>query len=266
MNAAPAAAEKSRFEKIRRSSIGARWRCSITTNSGNSTAARIRPPITTGELQPEIPPLEMPSTRPVSPIRNVIVPAASKAVSSSRPITSRRTSAAHTLPTIPKGMLNQKTQCQETATSAPPSTGPITSPIAATIVLVPIASPSCWRGNASVTIAAAFANRNEPPTPCRIRHRISSVPPPANPAPSEAIPNSRNPPMYAFLRPNWSESRPALSTSTVEAIMYTRITHTSSSRLVWRLRSRSGSAMIRVPELIVASSIPRLVHDNAHHL
>ena len=48
--------------------------------------------------------------------------------------------------------------------------------------------------------------------------------------------------------------------------MYTRITHTSSSRLVWRLRSRSGSAMISVPELIVASNIPRLVHDNAHHL
>ena len=31
-------------------------------------------------------------------------------------------------------------------------------------------------------------------------------------------------------------------------------------------RSRSGSAMISVPELIVASSIPRLVHDRAHHL
>ena len=30
--------------------------------------------MTTGELQPEMPPLEMPSTRPVSPIRNVTVP------------------------------------------------------------------------------------------------------------------------------------------------------------------------------------------------
>ena len=115
--------------------------------------------------------------------------------------------------------MNQNTQCQLIATSAPPSTGPITSPIAATIVLVPIASPSCSRGNASVTIAAAFANRNEPPTPCRIRHRISSVPEPANPAPSDATANSRNPPMYACLRPNWSDSRPALNTSTVEAIM-----------------------------------------------
>src|SRR4051794_18036844 len=36
--------------------------------------------------------------------------------------------------------------------------------------------------------------------------------------------------------------------------------------LVCSARSRSGSAMISVPELIVASSIPRLVHDRAHHL
>jgi hypothetical protein len=31
-------------------------------------------------------------------------------------------------------------------------------------------------------------------------------------------------------------------------------------------RSRSGNAMISVPELIVTSSIPRLVQDSAHHL
>ncbi len=48
--------------------------------------------------------------------------------------------------------------------------------------------------------------------------------------------------------------------------MYTRITQTSSSRLVCRLRSRSGRAMIRVPELIVASSMPSDVQDRAHHL
>ena len=88
----------------------------------------------------------------------------------------------------------------------------------------------------------------------------------AKPAPSEAAANTMKPAIYACLRPNWSDRRPALSTSTVEAIMYTRITHTSSSRPVWRLRSRSGSAMISVPELIVASSIPRLVHESAHHL
>jgi hypothetical protein len=91
-------------------------------------------------------------------------------------------------------MLNQKTQCQEMATSAPPSTGPITRPIAATIVLVPIASPSCSFGKASVTRAAAFANRKAAPTPCTIRQRISSVPFPEKPAPSEASVKRTKPP------------------------------------------------------------------------
>jgi hypothetical protein len=48
--------------------------------------------------------------------------------------------------------------------------------------------------------------------------------------------------------------------------MYARITHTSESRLVWSDRSRSGSAMISVPLLTVASSMPALVQDSAHHL
>ena len=55
-------------------------------------------------------------------------------------------------------------------------------------------------------------------------------------------------------------------TSTVDAMMYAMITQTSSSRLVWSARSRFGRAMISVPELTVASSIPKLVHEIAHHL
>ena len=48
MKAAAEAAANRRFEKIERSSIGARvWR-SIKTHSGNSTAAAARPAITTG--------------------------------------------------------------------------------------------------------------------------------------------------------------------------------------------------------------------------
>ena len=121
------------------------------------------------------------------------MPSASKLRSSERPVTSWRISAAHRLPPSANGTLNQNTQCHEMSTSAPPRTGPITSPTAATMVFVPIAIPSCSRGNASVTIAAAFANRNEPPMPWTIRHRISSVPLPANPAPSDANANSTNP-------------------------------------------------------------------------
>ncbi len=147
------------------------------------------------------------------------MPSASNVVSSPRPVTSRRIEYAQTLPSSANGTLNQNTQCQEMSTSAPPSTGPITSPTAATIVLVPIATPSCSRGNASVTIAAALANRKEPPIPCRTRQTINSVPPLEKPAPSDAMANAMKPPIKAFLRPNWSDRRPALSTNTVDAIM-----------------------------------------------
>ena len=90
--------------------------------------------------------------------------------------------------------MNQNTQCQEIATSAPPSTGPIARPIAATIVFVPIARPSSSFGKASVTSAAAFANRKAEPIPCSTRHRISTSAFGAKPAPSEAKANSRKPP------------------------------------------------------------------------
>src|SRR3954463_5347983 len=75
---------------------------------------------------------------------------------------SLRTSAPHSAPASASGTLNQKTQCHEMATRAPPSTGPSTRPIAATIVFVPIARPSSSFGNASVTSAAAFAKRKAP--------------------------------------------------------------------------------------------------------
>ena len=119
----------------------------------------------------------------------------------------------------PNGTLNQNTQCHEIAISAPPSTGPITSPTAAIITFVPIASPSSFFGNASVTSAAEFAKRNAPPTPCTMRQRISCVPLPEKPAPSDAAEKRRNPSTYACLRPKRSERRPAVSTSTVDAIM-----------------------------------------------
>ena len=70
----------------------------------------------------------------------------------------------------------------------------MTRPTAATIVLVPMASPSCSFGKASVTSAAAFANRNAAPTPWKIRQRISSVPLFEKPAPSEARVKRRKPP------------------------------------------------------------------------
>ena len=74
MNAAAVAAANMRLRKIVRSSIGARSRRSISTNRGSSTAPAIRPPITSGSSQPEMPPRESPKTSPVRPATNVTVP------------------------------------------------------------------------------------------------------------------------------------------------------------------------------------------------
>ncbi len=147
------------------------------------------------------------------------MPSRSKPRTLSRLESSCRTSAPQPAPASASGTLNQKTQCQEIETRAPPSTGPSTSPTAATIVLVPIARPSSSLGKASVTSAGPLAKMKAPPTPWTIRQRISCVPSAEKPAPSEAAPKSRKPATKALLRPNRSESRPAVSTSTVEAIM-----------------------------------------------
>ena len=133
-------------------------------------------------LQPERPPFESASTstgeaddegRGADEVETALLVAL--------PDISCSTRNAHAEPSSPSGTLNQNTQCHEIAMSAPPSTGPITSPTAAIIVFVPIASPSSFFGNASVTSAAAFAKRNAPPTPCTMRQRISCVPLPEKP-------------------------------------------------------------------------------------
>src|SRR4051794_35763713 len=116
----------------------------MTTNAGKRTPATTRPPTTTGSFQPTRPPLETASTRPVSPATNVVTPAASSPRTESGLESSRSTTAPQAAAARPSGTLNQKTHCQEMDTSAPPSTGPSTRPIAATIVFVPMASPS-WR-------------------------------------------------------------------------------------------------------------------------
>ena len=95
----------------------------------------------------------------------------------------------------------------------------MTRPIAATIVFVPIATPSCSLGKASVTRAGPLAKMKAPPIPWTIRQTISSVPEEENPAPSEARPKTTKAPTKAVLRPKRSERRPAVRTSTVEEIM-----------------------------------------------
>ena len=77
MNAAPVAAANSRFSKIVRSSIGARWCLSISTKIGSSTTPTTIPPIVSGSVQPLSPPRESPKTSPVRPSTNTSTPGTS---------------------------------------------------------------------------------------------------------------------------------------------------------------------------------------------
>ena len=119
-------------------------------------------------------------------------------------------------PIRPSGTLNQKTHGQAIATSAPPSTGPITSPTA-----------RAWRSSPSR--ARALARECVGDESCGVREEEGAtdalqrraresarVPLPAKPAPNEARVKTRKPRTYACFRPKRSESRPAVSTSTVE--------------------------------------------------
>ena len=187
MKAAPVAAAKRRLRKIERSSIGALPRCSISDEQrqqdrGDDEAADHQRVVPAGDAAARDP-VDEPGQADDEGQRCRRGRGRGRCRGCE---SSRRTSAAQSAPASASGTLNQKTQCQEIATRAPPSTGPSTRPIAATIVFVPIASPSCSRGKASVTRAGPLAKMKAPPTPCRIRQRISWVPSAAKPAPSEA--------------------------------------------------------------------------------
>ena len=163
MNAAPVAAANSRLRKMPRSSMGAGVRCSIATKAGRSTAAAASPAITTGSSSRQAAlghrQHEPGEADDIGGRAREVEPRRVSGVASSRRITAPHAAAASA-----SGTLNQNTHSHRMETSTPPSTGPSTRPTAATMVLVPSARPSSWRGKASVTSAAAFANRNAAPT------------------------------------------------------------------------------------------------------
>ena len=173
-----------------------------------------------GRPSPTGRPCETASTRPVSPTTKVAVPA-----------------QVEPAPRVGRGQLAQDQRAPgrageaerhvepehplpRIATSAPPSTGPRTRPIAATIVLVPIARPSCSRGKASVTSAAALANRNARADPLQDppQDQLRAV---GREARAERGGGERDeaPDVGAACGRTGRDSRPAVSTSTVEAIM-----------------------------------------------
>ena len=85
MNDAAPAAVNIRFWNSVRSSMGERPRRSMTTNSGSSTIAATKPPITSGSFQPVSAPLDRASTSPLSPMTNAAVPGRSSPRSFPRP-------------------------------------------------------------------------------------------------------------------------------------------------------------------------------------
>ena len=97
------------------------------------------------------------------------------------------------VPTIPSGTLNQKTHCQLSEVSHPPSTGPTAVPTATTVPLMPSARPSSRRGKASVTMAPLLAIIKAPPMPATTRSTISSQTLSANPLANAITVNSANP-------------------------------------------------------------------------
>ena len=83
------------------------------------------------------------------------------------------------------------------------------------------AVPRWLAGNASVTMAAAFANKNAPPIPCTTRQMISHIAPSApciqvTVRKIEATLKIAKPRVYIRTRPNMSPSRPNDTTSTAD--------------------------------------------------
>jgi len=128
---------------------------------------------------------------------------------------------AHTVPNTPIGAETRKIRCQFTGARTPPRMRPMNDPAIAAIEFTLRAVPRWLIGNASVTMAAALANKNAPPIPCTTRQMISHS------APSlpciqvtvrkmDAMLKIAKPRVYIRTRPNMSPSRPNDTTSTAD--------------------------------------------------
>ncbi len=220
-----------------------------------------------GSVQPEIPPRETPSTSPVSPTTKTAVPSRSKPGVRSGLTRSRSTSAAQIEPSGGEGDVEPEHPVprdrderaaedraeheadrrdhrvrphREAELLARERVGDDARPRSRTGTRR--RSPAgCARGSAS----SRRTRSRRPAT--RARRRRS---------------RRRRPACARTGRTAGPRSAPAPSRRSCRPGSPTR------ARGCWcrSARSRSGSAMISVPELIVASSIPRLVHDSAHHL
>ncbi len=267
MNAAAAAAENRRLWKIVRSSIGAGWWRSITTNAGSNTAAAIRPPITSGSPQPEMPPLEIPSTSPVRPIRNVIVPAKSNL----RVLGAAAELAQHQ----PRpGAAGERERDVEPEHPVPRDRDQRAAEHRA--------DHQADRGDHRVGAhrqAELLARERVGDDRGRVGEQERAADPLEDPPQDQLRAVGGEPGAERRQREHARTRRCTPSCARTGQTAARRSAPARSRRSCRRgsptpARAGScagcargpGSAMISVPELIVASSIPRLVHDSAHHL
>src|ERR1700758_1251111 len=114
----------------------------------------------------------MPTRMAISPAANSRLPHQSICACLRTPM-SCSMKYAHTVPNTPIGAETRKIRCQFTGARTPPRMRPMNEPAIAAIEFTLRAVPRWLAGNASVTMAAAFANKNAPPIPCTTRQMIS---------------------------------------------------------------------------------------------
>ena len=113
-----------------------------------------------------------------------------------------------------------KIQCQLTnSTSTPPSTGPAAEDTSATTAISARPKPRCWGGKASATIANPSGARMPAPMPWITRKTISHSTDQALAHSAEPTVNTAMPITNSRRRPNWSASRPAVTSSTAKAML-----------------------------------------------
>jgi hypothetical protein len=220
---APKAVPNTTFAAVAAANVGRRSRCSSITGAGcladlrmnramSITAAAIRPRVA-GEAQPQ--PSDLTRARASAPIatvkttapsvsgsasaRSAASPARAAAAGAGR---SARRPAATAMATM--GTLTRNTQCQLTATSAPPITGPSAAAAPPTDVQALIV-PVRFSGGAAASRRPSEAG-------------ISSAPPAACTTRADATPNTIIPVRNAARRPIRSAARPAGTSSAANTI------------------------------------------------
>ena len=162
----------------------------------------------------------MPTRMAISPAANSRLPHQSICACLRTPM-SCSMKYAHTVPNTPIGAETRKIRCQFTGARTPPRMRPMNDPAMAAIEFTLRAVPRWLAGNASVTMAAALANKNAPPMPCTTRQMISHIAPSApciqvTVRKIEATLKIAKPRVYIRTRPNMSPSRPNDTTSTAD--------------------------------------------------